>query len=248
MGAGLADLKRLRKAADAAASPPPAPSSPATLKAGKRKAKTKGGRPVMPPPPPPLLAAVAAPAPSALTDEDKALFRQAVKAVVPIRDTRRAILPPANFEADDVLQQRRERAMGREPAKLTQVSDHYTPVRTDGDDSSFLRPGHGSDLVKGLKRGKWPIEATLDLHGNTLEEARERLDRFLQSCLTHRIKCVRIVHGKGYGSKDGESVLKVTLRRWLTQLAAVQAYAECAEADGGSGAVQVLLRPDPDSQ
>jgi DNA-nicking Smr family endonuclease len=53
---------------------------------------------------------------------------------------------------------------------------------------------------------------------------------------------VRIVHGKGYGSKDGEPVLKQTIRRWLTQMEAVSAYAECSERDGGAGAVQVLLQ------
>ncbi|HEY9571743.1 MAG TPA: Smr/MutS family protein, partial [Pusillimonas sp.] len=111
-------------------------------------------------------------------------------------------------------------------------------------DSRYLRRGHGPDLIKGLQRGKWPIGASLDLHGSTLEQARERLDRFLQSCLAHQIKCARIVHGKGYGSKDGEPVLKQTIRRWLSQIASVIAYVECSEQDGGAGAVYVLLRAD----
>lgn len=177
-----------------------------------------------------------------LDAQDRALFRLAVKNVQPIKDTRRAILPPVASASSDILRERRQRAVGAEPGKLPQISDHYAPVNVEQDDASFIQRGYGPDLVKGLRRGKWLIGASVDLHGNTLEEARDRLDRFLQSCLTHHIKCVRIVHGKGYGSKDGEPVLKQTVRRWLSQMADVIAYVECSEADGGSGAVQVLLR------
>lgn len=180
--------------------------------------------------------------PQGLTAEDTLLFRRAVKTVTPIKDTQRAILPPALAASQAILRERRDKATGMDSVKLAQVSDQYSPAKVDQDDSSFLRAGHGTDVIKGLKRGKWLISATLDLHGNTLDEARERLDRFLQSCLEHDIKCVCIVHGKGYGSKDGEPVLKQTIRRWLTQMAAVLAYVECAEQDGGSGAVKVLLR------
>jgi len=178
-----------------------------------------------------------------LDDEDRALFRQAVKTVQPIKDARRASLP-ARAQAKDLLRQRREHAMGRETSRLSTVSDHYAPARLKHDDTSFLQAGHGPDLIKGLKRGKWPIEASLDLHGSTLDEARGRLEQFLQSCLTHRVKCVRIVHGKGFGSKDGASVLKQTVRRWLSQMQDVKAYTECGEQDGGAGAIQALLKVD----
>jgi DNA-nicking Smr family endonuclease len=141
-----------------------------------------------------------------------------------------------------LLEKRRARASGVEVPPLAKVSDQYSPPGIDHDDSSFLSPGSGPDLLKDLRRGKWPIGASLDLHGSTLDDARERLDRFLHSCHQHEIRCVRIVHGKGYGSKDGEPVLRQTIRRWLSQFVAVQAYVECAEQDGGAGALLVLLR------
>lgn len=122
------------------------------------------------------------------------------------------------------------------------VSDRFAPNATHYDDTEFSRGGQGPHLTKGLRKGKWPVQATLDLHGATVEDARGRLDGFLQACMEHQMRCVRIVHGKGYGSKNGNAVLKETVRRWLTQLAAVLAYVECAESDGGSGAVLVLLR------
>lgn len=222
---GLVELKRLHKEAQARARLDEADKRAALKRAVSRPAKDPHGR------------RAEAPEPG-----DAELFRRAVKSVVPIKDTRRALLPPAPVESDTVLRQRRAAAMGSEPAHPAQVSDHYRPAHVDQDDASFLRPGHGPDVLKGLRTGKWPTGAMLDLHGDTLDEARERLDRFIQSCTEHKIRCVRIVHGKGYGSKDGEPVLKQTIRRWLTQMDAISAYVECPERDGGAGAVQVLLQ------
>ncbi|MYN13558.1 hypothetical protein GSY71_10465 [Pusillimonas sp. TS35] len=121
------------------------------------------------------------------------------------------------------------------------VSDAFTPASQHDDDTRYLRNADSAGLIKDLERGRWAPQAVLDLHGDTLEQARERLDRFLASCLAHNIRCVRIIHGKGYGSRDGQPVLRSALRRWLTQLATVQAYAQCNEEDGGAGAVHVLL-------
>ena len=247
---GLADLKQLRR--ESAPAPLPAATASTQMPAGNKRLRARGA----PAPDAPLRATPASPAhglapgreispETKISTEDRALFRRAVKSVQRIKDTRRAVLPPVPLASALVLRQRRATAVGADPIEqATAVSDEFRPAVFTQDDAAFVRGGYGPDLIKNLKRGKWPIGATLDLHGDTLEQARERLDRFLQSCLAHNIKCVRIVHGKGYGSKDGEPVLKQTIRRWLTQLEAVLAYAECAEADGGSGAVQVLLRID----
>jgi DNA-nicking Smr family endonuclease len=252
---GLADLKQLRR--QSAPAPLPAATASTQMPAGNKRLRARGApQPDVVPRTKSALATSTSVAsglassseksPEAkISTEDRALFRQAVKSVQRIKDTRRAVLPPVPLASALVLRQRRATAVGADPLEqAVAVSDEFRPATFTQDDTAFLRGGYGPDLVKNLKRGKWPIGATLDLHGDTLEQARDRLDRFLQSCLTHHIKCVRIVHGKGYGSKDGEPVLKQTIRRWLTQLEPVLAYAECAETDGGSGAVQVLLRID----
>jgi len=237
---GLADLKALRRQQAETDAP-----KPRARKISARKREPQPG------PSEPAVAAAASGAAqhfaqagtavdAGLSAEDRSLFRRAVKMVQPIKDAKRASLPPVPRAAADLLRQRREVAMGQDSPALSAISDHYAPAKLD--DGSFIQAGHGPDLIKDLKRGKWPIEASLDLHGSTLDEARERLEQFLQSCLAHGIKCVRIVHGKGYGSKDGAPVLKETVRRWLSQMQAVKAYTECAEHDGGSGAVQALLR------
>lgn len=194
-----------------------------------------------------------------LDDADRRLFRHAVRHVDRLPDPGRVLLPPVAPASPAILEERRRRAAGlQEPAgrqgpspnvqseaahgSSRALSDAYAPADNHHDDSRYLRAGHGTDVLKGLREGKWSIGASLDLHGSTLDEARERFDRFLSSCLAHDVKCVRIVHGKGYGSKGGDAVLKAAVRRWLTQVSEVVAYVECAEPEGGSGAVQVLLK------
>lgn len=176
-----------------------------------------------------------------LSPADIALFRRVVESVAPGPKSDRLILAPVPPATAAQLEQRRQQAMGLDRAPALDVSDHYASGHLEHDDTVFLQAGQGPHLIKGLKKGKWPVQASLDLHGSTLDHARERLDRFIQSCRDHDIRCVRIVHGKGYGSKDGNPVLKETVRRWLSQLAVVQAYVESDEANGGAGAVVVLL-------
>lgn len=184
-----------------------------------------------------------APSASTLPAVDIKLFRQAMTSVTPIKGQQRVLVEPVPSASAQLLIERRQHASGDTNAPLAvQVSDHYMAAHTDQNDRVFIRSPHAGDLIKGLRRGKWPVQASLDLHGSTLDQARERLDRFLFSCLEHQIRCVRVVHGKGYGSRNNTPILKDVVRRWLTQLAAVQAYIECKEADGGAGAVQILLQ------
>lgn len=183
-----------------------------------------------------------APSPDAsLSHDDIALFRRVVESVTPSGGDDRVQLPPTSSATPAQLALRRQHAMGRPAKSAATVSDHYTSAQLEQDSTAFLRAGHGPDLLKGLRRGKWPIDANLDLHGSTLDNARDRLDRFVQSCRDHEIRCVRVVHGKGHGSKNGDPVLKDTVRRWLSQLEVVQAWVECDEANGGAGAVLALL-------
>ena len=274
---GLADLKKLRQQAQAPEPPAPArnrsrarkrapflpPSSPQPESAARHPEQKRSAAPA-PGPSAASAAGLQRPAGAAepgtlLSDTDRRLFRSAVRHVERIKDPGRVLLAPVAAGPPSILRERRMRAAGLESRKTLEplppqrerkpraLSDEYAPAT--GDDSLYLKSGHGTDVLKHLRRGKWPIGASLDLHGSTLEDARERFERFLASCLAHDIKCVRIVHGKGHGSPDGDAVLKTTLRRWLTQLDEVVAYTECAEADGGSGAVQVLLkvaRKEPD--
>lgn len=124
------------------------------------------------------------------------------------------------------------------------ISDEFdvTTLLEVDDQMSFLRPGIGSDVLKKLRRGNWAIQAQLDLHGLRQDEARERLVEFLRACGKQGLRCLRIVHGKGLGSPGKAPVLKSRVQRWLVQKNEVLAFVQAKPADGGAGALVVLMQ------
>ena len=128
-------------------------------------------------------------------------------------------------------------------ALLDSLSDEYSSREIDSDENaSYLRGGHSPDIVKKLKKGYWTIQGTIDLHGLVSEEAKEYVVNFIQECKKKKVRCIRIIHGKGYGSINKEPVLKKKVRNWLCQKDEVIAFAEAPKHDGGSGVVIVLLK------
>ena len=124
------------------------------------------------------------------------------------------------------------------------LSDDFYPAHEleSGEELLYLRAGQSPDVLSKLRRGFWVVQAQIDLHGLISDEAREYVAEFLSSCKKRNIRCVRIVHGKGLGSRNREPILKNKLRNWLIQKDEVIAYAQAKPEDGGSGAVIVLLK------
>ena len=124
------------------------------------------------------------------------------------------------------------------------LSDDFYPAHEleSGEELLYLRAGQSPDVLSKLRRGFWVVQSQIDLHGLISDEAREYVAEFLSGCKKRNIRCVRIVHGKGLGSRNREPVLKHKLRNWLMQRDEVIAYAQAKPEDGGSGAVIVLLK------
>ncbi len=111
-----------------------------------------------------------------------------------------------------------------------------------GDFLLFARPGVQKRLFQDLQRGHIPVELELDLHGLTASFAEELLDRFLVDCRRQRVRCVRIIHGKGARSADQQPVLKRKVNYWLRLREEVLAFSSATPRDGGTGALYALLR------
>ena len=111
-----------------------------------------------------------------------------------------------------------------------------------GAEGSYVRDGMQAQTLRKLRRGHWRCDNQLDLHGHTSTEARLALVTFLRECQDAGVRCVRIVHGKGLQSRNGEPVLKAKVAHWLRQRDVVLAYCQAKPGDGGSGAVVVLLK------
>jgi len=171
-------------------------------------------------------------------DDDLELFRKAVKDAKPLSSSRlHHPAPKPRPTPKQLLRDERQ-------ALIDSLSDDYIPAHEleSGEELLYLREGHAPDILSKLRRGHWVVQAAIDLHGLVSDEARVYVAEFLAECKKRGIRCVRIVHGKGLGSRNREPVLKNKLRSWLMQKDEVIAYAQARREDGGSGAVIVLLK------
>jgi DNA-nicking Smr family endonuclease len=167
-------------------------------------------------------------------DED---FRKALAGVRPLAEPRRKPLArraPAPVPRQSRRDERAVLAESLGPVSLDDALD-------SGEELTYVLEGIGRDVLRKLRRGHWVIQGELDLHGMNREQAAVAVAEFLRRCLKRGVRCARIVHGKGLGSRNREPVLKVKLRGWLLR-EEVLAYCQAPAAEGGSGAVLVLLR------
>ena len=169
--------------------------------------------------------------------EDQDLFRSEMRDVRPARPHNRVIHDKPAAKPIPVQRLEDERAVLTE---LSRLAFDWDDIEFE-DDAVFLRPGLPRDILRKLRRTHWVIQDDLDLHGLTGDQAVEATAQFLADCKRRGLRCVRIVHGKGLGSRGREPVLKRRVRRQLMRRSEVLAYVEPRAVHGGGGAVVVLL-------
>ena len=173
---------------------------------------------------------------------EQSLFATAVGAVVPLKKSATPALARARPPAIARQRQRDEAAALAE--SISDAFDAESLLETD-DALSFRRRGIGLDVVRKLRRGVWVIQDEIDLHGLRSNAARERVAEFVRDSARAGLRCIRVVHGKGLGSPGREPVLKAKVKSWLVQRSEVLAFTHARPADGGHGALIVLLKPTP---
>ncbi len=173
-------------------------------------------------------------------EAERNLFALAVGAVQPLPDRKHARLPKTPVEPVARQFQQDERAALRD--SLSDGFDVSTLLDTD-DTLSFRRPGIGPDVTRKLRKGDWTIQREIDLHGLRSDEARVALAEFIREAHRQGLRCVRVVHGKGLGSPGKTPVLKNKVHSWLVQKSQVLAFVQAKPAEGGAGALVVLLAP-----
>jgi DNA-nicking Smr family endonuclease len=179
-----------------------------------------------------------APANKPPPETDATLFRRAVADVTPLQCA--MPYPHAHQLPRPVPKQRK---LDEARVMHDAMSDFWPWDEIEsGEELLYLRAGQKTETLKQLRRGKWVVQAQLDLHGLNSDEARAAVGGFLHTCVELDQRCVRIIHGKGLGSKNREPVLKNKLRNWLVQRDEVLAFAQARPVDGGAGAILLLLR------
>lgn len=171
---------------------------------------------------------------------EQQLFTRSVGRVAPLKVT-----PPVNLAPPPPTPIARQHLADEQAALQEALSDAFdASTLLDTDDAlSFRRPGIGRDVTHKLRRGDWAIQRQLDLHSLRTDEARELLAEFISHAQRDGVRCVRVVHGKGLGSPGKTPVLKSKVHSWLIQKKQVLAFVQAKPAEGGAGALLVLLQP-----
>ncbi|MEO7935827.1 MAG: Smr/MutS family protein [Dokdonella sp.] len=173
-----------------------------------------------------------------VAEDDQNLFREAIGKVrlLPVH----VDLPPAVTRPAPLAKQfERDEAAVRDEL-LTHAFDPGTIEL--GDEILYLKPGQPERLLKQLRRGHFSIRSEIDLHQMTVRVARDAIKGFLAEAIAHDELCVRIVHGKGLRSASRGPVVKRMTEQVLRRRDDVLAFASALPAQGGTGAVLVLLR------
>lgn len=106
---------------------------------------------------------------------------------------------------------------------------------------TFKQPGISNKTLRKMRKGQYNVEAILDLHGKSVEEAKIAVEQFLQQCLRSEVRIALIIHGKGHHSHM-LPILKNKLNLWLRELKVVLAFCSAAPNHGSRGAVYILLK------
>lgn len=164
-------------------------------------------------------------------EQDTDLFRQALGDVVPLKPNDRIVPTPKPIRAKDT------------PLTSTFIADDLSDHGAgDLAATEYLGNGLNRMTLRKLRRGDWPPQDSLDLHGLSNDEARQLLVTFLHHATQGGLRCVNVIHGKGWRDEGRDGILKVNTRHWLTQHAQVLAFCEAPQNAGGGGAVWALLK------
>jgi len=172
--------------------------------------------------------------------DERETFQQSLRDIRPIKSTRRV----RDHKKKPLAKKRRL------PNDIDESLKPFSPLETladeqwvsGGDRLEFSRTGLQHRLLQQLRRGTLPIEATLDLHRHTVNQALTATAQFLSLCQSKNLRVVRIVHGKGGDDQRSRPAIKNALNQWLPQQPCVLAFYSSTARQGGTGAMTILLK------
>lgn len=166
------------------------------------------------------------------------IFQEAIKGVKPMKNDRIDLYAnPQN------TQPYRDKNNYTDQKTNLAISDQQEAQFVDGEEFIFFaHSGLQLKTQKKLRQGKIPIDDHLDLHGLNINEARDILLEFIDFAQKQQIRCVLLVHGKGYRTESKHPVLKNKVNSWLRQHPGILGFSSAQPKDGGTGAVYILIK------
>jgi DNA-nicking Smr family endonuclease len=160
--------------------------------------------------------------------EDQALFLDAVRDARPLTTRDRVVVPPPPPS----------------PVRVAELPPEVKlSVEGDGQRYAARAPGVSLSQVAELRTGQVHLEATLDLHGLTIDIAVTKLHAFLVESRANGLRRVLVVHGKGTHSDHGAPLREAVVADLLGRASGlVHAFASATPANGGEGATVIVIR------
>jgi DNA-nicking Smr family endonuclease len=176
-----------------------------------------------------------------MQDEDNSAFMSQMQGVKRIQVDRADTGKPRN-DRQQIANRRQHAATSSAAVRVDGLSDQFVIDVGPEDELYWTMDGVQEAQMRKLKAGQIPFEGSIDLHGLTVENARQQLWEFFDEGLRLEVRCVRVTHGKA-ARKDGRRpLIKSHVNTWLRQHPQVLGFVSCAPRHGGTGAVYVLLR------
>lgn len=185
-----------------------------------------------------------------MSEEDKSLFLEAMQGVVPLDNVEKRPIYNLNIISQtqkEVIKKVKRKAnanMHRLNSHETEQLDRSYHVQevTAFENLLYHRKGLRLQELSKLKKSEFAVQAILDLHGYTRDEAELQIIAFVHDCYQNKYRYIRIIHGKGYNSEDRFPTLKNLVNQILRQKKQILAFASTPQKDGGTGAVNVFLK------
>ena len=178
-----------------------------------------------------------------ITDEpdDAELFKKALQGVQAIDNGNIAKIERQNIrkKPDAKILAKRAAAEGTfetHDAELSDTQAILNPVASQAT-LSYRIATLQHKVFEDLKSGNLRWYEAVDLHGCTVEEARQAVLQIIQIAKDENQNVIKIVHGKG-----PDAILKTYVNGWLRQHRDILAFVSAPENQGGTGAVLVLLK------
>ncbi|WP_437880915.1 Smr/MutS family protein [Pseudomonas sp. LRF_L74] len=176
-----------------------------------------------------------------MQDDDSSLFQTAVHGVRPMTHDRADMGKPKSDRQR--LDAARKAATARTgEVKIDGLSDQFVIDVGAEDELHWARDGVQDGQMRKLKAGQVAFEGSLDLHGMSVEKARQVLWEFFDEAARMEVRCVRITHGKAARMDGKRPLIKSHVNTWLRQHAQVLGFTSCLPRHGGTGAIYVLLK------
>jgi DNA-nicking Smr family endonuclease len=176
-----------------------------------------------------------------MQDDDLNLFKSATQGVKPISHDR-ADIGKTKADRQQLAKLRQAATVRVENITIDGLSDLFVIDVTAEEELYWARDGVQEGQMRKLKAGQIAFEGSLDLHGMSVEKARETLWAFLAEATKFEIRCVRITHGKAARLDGKRPLIKSHVNTWLRQHAQVLGFTSCIAKHGGSGALYAMLK------